>query len=160
MLHRICRPVLWPLAAFVSFAILSLCWAAPALATDLHLSWSAVTTDANGKALPSGSSVSYNVWGAAQGQPLRFLANVTTTTHVRPNVDPGTACYAVSAVLVTQNTTAGVEGAQTTPVCTTVDAPPPPPPAAPAAPANLQIQPVPTPTAFLRGFTRRRVMYA
>jgi hypothetical protein len=124
---------------FLAFAIL-MAVATTANATDLHLSWNAVTVDVNGAALPAGSTVTYNVYGAIQGQPLKLIANVTTTTNVRPNVDAGTLCYAVSAVLVTPTTTTGVEGPQTALTCTTVLA-------TPAAPTNLQIQQTPTPAS-------------
>lgn len=131
-------------------AFLSLWATTQANATDLNLSWNAVVTDANGNALPMGSTISYNVYGAAQGQPLKLLANVTATANVRSNVDPGTACYAVSAVLVTLASTSGLEGAQTAQICSTVVSSVPTPPAAPiipSVPANFQIQQSTTPAS-------------
>lgn len=137
------------LACLCATAIIIAFTAFPAGATDLTLSWNPVTTDNMGNPLPAGATVSYNLYGAVEGQPLVLLANVTTITNVRSNVNPGTACYAVSAVLVTPATTAGLEGAQTTQVCSTVTSVPTPPaaPVAPAAPANFQIQQTATPAS-------------
>lgn len=135
--------------------LLLLCASSVTLATDVTLSWDPVTVDSKGVALPSGSSVSYNVYGAPQGQPLKLLANITTTKNVRSNVNPGTACYAISAVL------ASVEGAQTEVLCTTIDPTSPPPPITPGTPSGFTIQQTAPPTTFYYPrFRRTRRMYA
>ncbi len=132
------------IARTVAFAIALVCLSVASVAqtsgVNLTLSWNAVTTDSDGNPLPSGSSVTYNIYGGMQRQALALLGNVSTLSNVRTNVNVGTLCYAVSAVVVTPTSTTGVEGAQTGTICTTVDAPPPPKPAVPAAPTGLTIQ--------------------
>lgn len=119
-----------------------------ARATDRVLSWDPVTTDSSGNPLPAGVTVTYNVYGAPQGTALKLLANVTTTTNTRTNVDVGTACYAVTALVTPAGVVTNQESAQSPMVCDTVAAGAPPPvqtPAAPAAPGNFKVQQVPSP---------------
>lgn len=97
-------------------------------ATNLTLSWVAPTQYTDGSNIAAGTAITYNVYGAIQGQPLQQLATaLATTTTVRANVDPGVRCYAVTAVIT------GIESAQTPQVCATV-APP-----TPAPPTNLTV---------------------
>jgi hypothetical protein len=89
-----------------------------AFATNLTLTWQPPTSYTDGTPIASGTAITYNIYGALQGELLQQLATgVTATTATRTSVDPGVRCYAVSAVV------AGVESAQTAPVCATV-APP------------------------------------
>lgn len=148
---------LW--ALILCAAVITLAFAQPASATDLKLSWNPVTTDSAGKPLPAGASVSYNVYGAAQGQPFKLIANVLTTSTVRSNVNAGSACYAVSALVTPASVIQVQESAQTAMICSTVAAPPPAKPAAPAAPTNFQIQQIP-PTARYVPFGRHRRLFA
>jgi hypothetical protein len=136
--NRIIRCAVFGLA----LAVLSLSCLAETSGVSLTLSWNAVTTDSDGNLLPSGSSVTYNIYGGMQGQALALIGNVTGLSNVRTNVNVGTLCYAVSAVVVTPTSTTGVEGAQTGTICTTVTASPPPPPkpAVPGVPSGFSIQ--------------------
>lgn len=149
------RPGAW--LALAVLAIVAICSPAPSQATDLHLSWNAVTVDNAGKPLPSGATVTYNVYGAQQGQPLKLVANVTTTTAVRSNVDVGSDCYAVTALVTPASIIQTQESLQTATICSSVAAPLP---ASPAVPTNLQIQQSPTPTSLLNPLGRRRIMFA
>jgi len=107
----------------ILFLLLALTLSSIVSATDLTLSWAAPTSFTDGTAIPSTTAISYNVYGAVQGQPLVVLqSGVTALSNVRSNVSAGTRCYAVSAVVN------GNESAQTAPICVTVN---PPPPAAP-----------------------------
>jgi hypothetical protein len=105
--------------------------AAPAFATNLTLTWVAPTTYADGTTpIPAGTAIAYNVYGANQGSTLALLTTtpITGLTNVRSNVNPGTICYAVTAIIN------AVESAQTSPVCVTV-------PQAPGAPGGLTVTP-------------------
>jgi Flp pilus assembly protein TadG len=98
-------------------AVLILIGLAPvADATNLTLSWSAVTTYTDTTSIAAGTPVTYNVYGAMQGQPLVLLTPtaIAVLTNSRSNVNPGTLCYAVSAIVDSS------ESAQTAPVCVTV----------------------------------------
>jgi hypothetical protein len=106
----------------------------PVHATDLTLKWTAPTTYTDKTAIGS-AAITYNVYGAAQGSPLVLLTpGLTTASNIRTNVNPGTICYAVTAVIASQ------ESAQTIPVCTTVS------PSAPNSPGGLTITLVTTST--------------
>lgn len=159
-MSRIRPGAVWALAIALSLTIFALCFAEPAAAEDVHLSWSPVTTDNTGKVLPTGTSVTYNVYGAKQGQPLAVLANITATSNVRSNVDPGTACYSVTALVAPATALQAPESLQVPTVCTTIAAPPPVKPAAPAAPTNFQLQQAPTPTALFQPLGHRVRRYA
>lgn len=90
-----------------------------AAATNLTLTWTAPTQNTDTSAIAG--PITYNLYGGMQGQALTLLSGmpISTTTNVRSNVNPGTICYAVTAVVN------GLESAQTPPVCTTILAPPP-----------------------------------
>ncbi len=120
------------LSTLLRLAVCAFAFAAPlAYATDLTLRWVAPTAYTDGTKIPAGAAITYNVYGAHQGvTPLPKLAGgVTTLSNVRYNVDVGTQCYAVSAVVD------GVESAPTVAVCVGV-LPPPPPPPPPIPPPN------------------------
>lgn len=113
------------LARMLAFLALGAC--SIASAATLTLTWIAPTTYENGQPIAAGTAITYNLYGAVQGQPLVQLDNdITATTAIRTHVDPGVRCYAVTAVV------AGVESAQTAPVCTTIAAPP-------SAPSGLAV---------------------
>ena len=104
-------------------------------ATNLQLSWVAPSAYTDGTPIAAGTVVQYNVYGGPCGGTLVLLTStpITGITNTRTNVNAGSWGYAVTAVI------AGVESAQTPPVCATVQAPPSPP-------SNLTVTPVTTST--------------
>lgn len=136
---RVRKPGRWLLVGMLLGSILGLAIAAPyvfaattpvspkaatttASGQNLTLKWVAPTTYVTGAAIASGTAITYNVYGAPQGQTLAQLqTGVTALTNTQSNVPYGTQCYAVSA------TVAGVESAQTTPACVTLNPPATPP---------------------------------
>lgn len=82
---------------------------------------------------PPGTKVTFNLYGAMQGQPLALLTPtpLATCLSVRANADVGTHVYAWTALV------AGIESLQSVTVSTTVIAPPPIVPSTkPAAPSK------------------------
>lgn len=86
------------LRVFVGFLLTAgLCLALkPAHATDLTVSWEAVTQEAGTtpKPLPAGA-VTYEVIGAKNGGTPTSVGSTTATSMVRPNLSAGTHCYVV-----------------------------------------------------------------
>jgi hypothetical protein len=133
-----------------ALAVLTL-FAVCAHATDLTVKCVAPTAGVDEKGnpgpLPADETITFNVYGAMQGQPLVLLTPtpLAQCLSVRHNVDPGTHCYAVSAVgtritpTETGSYTSTKEGAQTAPKCATVA---PPPIAAPGSPTDVTVTPV------------------
>jgi hypothetical protein len=110
-------------AARMVAAVLALGACAVTSAATLTLTWTPPTSYTDGTAIPSATPVTYNLYGALQGQPLQQLSTgLTATTATRTGVDPGIRCYAVTAVV------AGVESAQSAQACATVSPPTPGPP--------------------------------
>jgi hypothetical protein len=105
-----------------TFAIV-LMMSSAVLATDLTVSCQPSTTAVDGSPLPADETIGFNIYGAKQGLPLVLLTPtpLPTCLSVRHNVDPGTVCYAVGEVGTRGGQTA--ESGQTTPICTTVEAP-------------------------------------
>jgi hypothetical protein len=79
------------------------------------LSWTAVTTMNDGTPVPTGQSVSYNIYGGhtATG-PWTLAANVLTSGSIRPGVELGSDCYYITSLVNS------VESLPTTPICLTV----------------------------------------
>lgn len=95
------------------------------------LKWNAVTMMSDGNPIPSGVSVSYNVYGAhtASG-PWILAANVFGTSSTRSNVEIGNDCYTLTAVI------SGKESAQVSPICVNVT---PSVSTVPASPSGLSV---------------------
>ena len=110
-------------ALFLTWALLGV---VECRATNLTAKCVAPTmgVDANGNpvALPPDETITFNLYGADQGQPLVLLTNppLATCLSVRANVTPGaTKCYAWTAV-GTRDTASGpisAESVQTAPIC-------------------------------------------
>lgn len=135
------RPALWcaprrALSLLAALGCLSL--AASAHATDLTAKCTAPTTGVDGKPLPAGETVAFNLYGAMQGSALSLLTPtpLATCLSVRQNVNPGTICYAFTAVGTLG--TSSLESAQTAPVCATVA----PPATQPQPPTGTTVTPV------------------
>lgn len=107
-------------------------------ATDLTVKCVPTLTGIDGNALPADETLGFNIYGAAQGNPLKLLTPtpLPTCLSVRTNVTPGTVCYAVSEVGTRGGATS--EGALTAPVCAVVA----PPPAQPQPPTGVSVVPV------------------
>lgn len=103
----------------------------------LTVSWTARTINGDGSAFATGTTLTYNLYAAPQGQTLTQVAkDLTTLTTTRTNVVFGTTyCYALTAVAHVAGV-ASAESAQSAPVCGT---PLQPIPATPAAPGNVQV---------------------
>jgi hypothetical protein len=110
-------------AALVLFALLFL----PALAqaTDITVSCTAPTKFTDSSTITG--AVTFNFYGALQGQPKQLLTSVplTSCTSVRKSVNPGTQCYEVTAIV------AGAESDHSAESCKTIATPKPLPPDAP-----------------------------
>lgn len=119
-------------AAFVVVGVVT-----PAHSTDLTVKCTAPINGTDGKPLPSDETITFNLYGAMQGQPLKLLTPTPASAclWVRANVTPGTICYAPTAVGTRGTSTA--ESAQPTPVCSVVQPPatPPQPPGSPTVTA-------------------------
>lgn len=88
--------------------------------------------------LPSDEVITFNLYGADQGQPLVLLTPtpLTSCVSVRANVTPGsTKCYAWTAVGTRPQGDAPKESAQTAPVCVAV----PVPTVTPQPPGNVTV---------------------
>lgn len=114
------------------FALALLGLGSPAFGYSLTLSCTAPTTYTDGTPIATGITVTFNFYGALQGQPLALLTPtpLTSCSNVRASVDPGVRCYAATAIIN------GQESAQTTPVCFTVPNP------TPSAPGGMSVTPV------------------
>lgn len=128
--------LLLPRLVIAALLLLLVCTAARA--TDLTAKCTGPTTDVSGNPLPAGEVITFNLYGAMQGNPLALLtpAALATCLSVRSNVNPGTICYAWTAV-GTLGTSSAVS-AQTAPVCVTVTAPA----TAPQPPTGVTVTPV------------------
>ncbi|HLA60925.1 MAG TPA: hypothetical protein VK626_01645 [Nitrospiraceae bacterium] len=75
--------------------------ALPSFATDVTVACTPSTTDTTGAPLNPAAAVTFNLFGALQGQPKQLLAPspLTTCSSVRKNVTPGTQCYEVSQLV-------------------------------------------------------------
>jgi hypothetical protein len=73
--------------------------AIPAHATDITVACTAPTKFTDGT--PITGPVTYNLYGALQGQPKKLLAPspLTTCSSVRSNVNAGTQCYEATALV-------------------------------------------------------------
>jgi hypothetical protein len=125
----------WALVAALTFMLF---WDVVARATDLTVSCTAPTTDVSGNPLPSGEGLTFNLYGAVQGQPLKLLTPTPggACQWIRTNVTPGNICYAATAVGTLGTTSA--ESAQTPQVCATVA----PPAVQPQPPTGTTVTPV------------------
>lgn len=102
---------------------------AAATAPSIALSWTAPTTFTDNNPIPATDAVTYNLYGAMQGQSLTLLqSGIATTSNVRTNVTAGTHCYAVTAVV------AAIESPQSAEACATIAE-------TPATPTNLTATP-------------------
>lgn len=92
----------------------------PTWATNLTVTCQPTLTNADGTAIPSTATITYNIYGAPQGAPLQLLTPtpLTSCSSLRTNVNVGVSCYSATEIV------AGQESAQAVPpVCKTV-APP------------------------------------
>lgn len=107
----------------VLFAVLCLLLVRSAHSTDLTVKCTAPTTGTDGKPLPSDETITFNLYGALQGQPLKLLTPTPSSSclWVRPNVTPGTICYAPTAIGT--RGTSSAESAQPPLKCAVVAAP-------------------------------------
>ncbi len=114
--------------------------ATAAHAANVTLACTPPTQNTDGSPISSSATLTFNFYGGPKGQPLVLItpAPLITCASIRTAVNPGTICYAVTAVETINGVSA--ESAQTTPVCTMV-APP-----TPSTPGNLQLT-VSVPTA-------------
>lgn len=98
---------------------------------SITIRWSPVTTMNDGSPIPSGTSVSYNLYGGKTPTgPWSAPINILGTSTVRNGVDLGTLCYYLEAVVN------GKVSLPTTPQCINVT---PTPSTIPAAPTNVTI---------------------
>lgn len=98
----------------------------------VNIHWAAVTTMNDGSPIPSGVSVSYNLYGGhSPTGPWSAPIQILGTSTVRYGVSVGDDCYYVTAVVN------GKESLPTQPGCVTVTAQAPS--TTPAAPTNLVI---------------------
>jgi hypothetical protein len=108
-------------------AILLALIALPAWAENPVLTCVPPTTYAdNLTPIPAGTAIGYNFYGAMQGSPLVLLNTagpLPTCSDMRTNVNVGTICYSLAAVVN------GQESAQEPPICIVV----PPPPGTPGS---------------------------
>lgn len=113
--------------SLIALAAVALCFSGHLHATDLTVKCSAPTTGTDGNPLPSDETITFNLYGAVQGQPLKLLTPTPSTSclWVRANVTPGTICYTPTAV-GTRGTSIS-ESAQPPLVCAVVAAPTVPP---------------------------------
>lgn len=125
-------------AGIIAIALCLMMLAQIASATDLTVKCTAPTTDVSGHLLPSDEVITFNLYGAPQGQPLKLLTPgpVAACQWVRANVTPGTICYAATAVGT--RGTSSAESVQTPQVCTTVA----PPATQPQPPTGTTVTPV------------------
>ena len=107
-------------------------------ATDLTVNCTPPTTDISGNPLPAGEALTFNLYGAVQGTPLKLLTPTPggVCQWVRTNVTPGVICYAATAVGTLG--TSSAESAQTPQVCATVT----PPATQPQPPTGTTVTPV------------------
>lgn len=95
---------------------------------NIAISWTAPTAFTDSNAIPATDAITYNLYGAMQGQPLALLqSGIATASNLRAGVTTGTHCYAVTAVV------AAIESPQSAEACATVAE-------TPAAPTNLTPQ--------------------
>lgn len=97
-----------------------------AFAADITVDCTPPTKNTDGSSI-TGGAITFNLYGALQGQPKQLLtATPLATCHsVRANVNPGTQCYEATAVV------AGVESDHTGEACKLIA---PPKPNAPGTP--------------------------
>lgn len=115
-------------------------------ATDLTAKCTAPTTGIDpvtGQVvpLPADETITFNLYGGFQGSALKLLTPtpLTSCLSVRQNVNPGTICYAWTAVGTEPNSTPGTaESAQTAQICTVVQ----PPAVTPSTPTGNTAAPV------------------
>lgn len=98
-----------------------------ACATDLTVTCTPPLKFTDGTTIPSNAAITFNLYGALQGQPKVLLqpSPLTTCSSVRQNVNPGTQCYEATAIV------GGSESAHSPESCKTVTAPVPQAPGAP-----------------------------
>lgn len=98
-----------------------LAFSAPAIATDITVDCVAPTKFSDGSSIPTGTTITYNLYGALQGQTKVLLAPspLPTCHSVRQNVNPGTQCYEVTAIV------AGVESDHSNESCKLIAQPKP-----------------------------------
>jgi hypothetical protein len=117
-----------------------------AQAANVTLSCTAPTKNTDSSPISPLATLGFNFYGGPQGQPLQLITPtpLASCTSIRTAVNPGTICYAATAVETINGVSA--ESAQTVPVCTMV-APP-----TPVTPSNLQLTvsvPVAANTAYI-----------
>lgn len=113
-------------------------FAIPAHATDIIVACSAPTKFNDGT--PVTGPVTFNLYGALQGQPKKLLAPspLTTCSSVRSNVNAGTQCYELTALVPGYG-----ESDHTSESCVTIAAEPTcPPQPAPQTRAQACIPPL------------------
>jgi hypothetical protein len=125
--------------ALALLVLLASLFAAPAFAANVQVSCTAVTTLANGAAIPTGTAVTYKFYGALQGKTKTLLNSTPATTCANTwvNAPAGTVCVDATAVIGTTN-----ESAHSTEVCATVVAP------APSAPTGVTLTVIADTTAY------------
>jgi len=118
------RALLVIAGCLIAFQVLSV---ASAYATDLTVACTAPTKFTDGTSIPAGTTITYNLYGALQGQSKVLLTPtpLATCQSVRTSVKPGTQCYEATAII------GGIESAHTLETCVAVAAPAPQPPGQP-----------------------------
>lgn len=110
---RVMKLIIALVLSLVSFA---------AYATDVQISCKAPTTYTDNTAIPSGTAITYKVYGAKAGATKQLLDTKSSCSFTRTNVDPGTQEYYVTA------TVAGTESNPSSTASIVVPNPTPKPP--------------------------------
>lgn len=96
--------------------------------SSLTVAWLPPTTYVDGTVIPSGTAITYNLYGALKGAPKTAVLTGFVGLSSIQAVTPGNWCYAITSVV------ASVESSPTTEICSIMTAPSPPAPSAPGQP--------------------------